>query len=108
MILNFLCLRSLYSKNTCGSLCINSKIIESLSKGSVVIVINKVKKEIAIIPDNIITSIRADSLVRIFKLRNHPELSALGILKSIHGDNLKIQDTSPIYDYSVLKSILKG
>ena len=106
--IKFTLFTELHSKNTCGSLCINSKMIESLNKGSVVIVINKVKKEIAIIPDNIITSIRADSLVRIFKLRNHPELSALGILKSIHGDNLKIQDTSPIYDYSVLKSILKG
>lgn len=95
-------------RNTCGNLYINSKLAESLNGDCVVIIVNSATKEIAIFPDNVIYNLRVDKLVNIFELKKYPELNALGILKSIYGENLRIQKSDPIYDYISIKIILKG
>lgn len=95
-------------KNTCGNLYINSKLVESLNGDDAVIIVNNATKEVAIFPDNVISNFRIDKVVNIFELKKYPELNALGILKSIYGENLRIQKSDPIYDYSSIKIILKG
>lgn len=95
-------------KNTCGDLYINSKLTESLNGDRTAIIVNNATKEIAIFPNNVISNLRVDKLVNIFELKKYPELNALGILKSIYGENLRIQKSDPIYDYSSIKIILKG
>lgn len=96
-------------KNTCGNLYINSKLTESLNGDDAVIIVNNATKEVAIFPDNVISNMRIDKVVKnIFGLKKYPELNALGILKSIYGENLRIQKSDPIYDYSSIKIILKG
>lgn len=95
-------------KNTCGNLYINSKLVESLNGDDAVIIVNNATKEVAIFPDNVVSNFRIDRVVNIFELKKYPELNALGILKSIYGENLRIQKSDPIYDYSSIGIILKG